>query len=45
MAEERLAENGREKLLGLLRAGDPKNQVTRDLVCQGGGARALRSRR
>jgi transposase len=27
MAEERLDENGREKLLGLLSAGDPKNQV------------------
>jgi transposase len=28
MAEERLSENGREKLLGLLSAGDPKNQVS-----------------
>jgi hypothetical protein len=28
MAEERLDENGREKLLGLLSAGDPKNQVS-----------------
>jgi transposase len=28
MAEERLDENGREKLLGLLSAGEPKNQVS-----------------
>ena len=27
-ADERLDENGRTKLLGLLRAGDPKNEVT-----------------
>ncbi len=27
-ADERLEENGREKLLGLLRAGDPKGEVT-----------------
>jgi transposase len=28
MADERLEENGRTKLLGLLRAGDPKGEVT-----------------
>lgn len=28
MADERLEENGRSKLLGLLHAGDPKGEVT-----------------
>jgi len=28
MAEERLDEHGRQKLLGLFNAGDPKNRVS-----------------
>jgi len=42
MADERLEENGRTRLLGLLRAGDP-GRGHRGVACERGRARALRA--
>ena len=44
-AKERLDDKGREKLTGLLRAGDPNGDVATVLGGEGGGPRALRPRR
>ena len=41
-AEERLDEKGREKLMGLLKAGDPKRRRRHRVEGQGGRQRALR---
>ena len=43
-AEERLDDQGREKLLGLLRAGDPQRRRHHRVARQGGRPRALRPR-